>query len=334
MAEPSNAPRLVGLPKPAGLPEAPKAKGWLKWLGPLASLVIIAASGAVLWTMLKELDANELSNAFANASTRQLGLALGFAALSYLFLSFYDAFALRGLGLRLPLHTSLIGSYSSYAVSFTLGFPLATAATVRYWVYAPKGLRGSEVFQLTLIAGVTFWLGMGAVLAATLLWNAEAAARLARATPFVMQMAGGIALFVVLAYLIWVSTGERTLQVKGWRLPLPGFNITMAQLLLGAGDTCAAAAVLYVLLPGGHGIPFETFLAVYVFAALVGIASHAPGGLGVFEATMLVALSAIPKEQVLGALLLFRLFYYALPFLIALALLGLNAFIRRLRSRF
>jgi uncharacterized membrane protein YbhN (UPF0104 family) len=323
----------MGMPPVSGLPVAPKRKGWLRWVGPLASLVIVAASGAVLWTLLQELDANELSNAFSNASYRQLGLALAFAALSYFFLSFYDAFALRGLGLRLPLRITTLGSYTSYAVSFTLGFPLATAATVRYWVYSPKGLRGSEVFQLTLIAGVTFWLGMGAVLAGTLLWNAEAASKLARATPFVMQMAGGIAAVIVLAYLIWVSTGERTLQVKGWRLPLPGFNITMAQLILGAGDTCAAAAVLYVLLPGGHGIPFETFLAVYVFAALVGIASHAPGGLGVFEATMFVALSSIPKEQVLGALLLFRLFYYVLPFAIALILLALTEMTRRIRSR-
>jgi glycosyltransferase 2 family protein len=316
-----------------GLPSAPRRKGYLRWLGPVASVVIFCASVGVLYTLLGEIELSEVTGALSTASTRQVGLALAFAALSYCLLTGYDALALRGLGLSLPAHTTALGSFASYAVSFTLGFPLATAATVRYWVYAPKGLRGSEVFQLTLIAGVTFWLGMGAVLGITLLWSAESAARLARATPFIMQMVGAGALAVVTGYLIWVSTGQRVLEVKGWRLSLPGFRITFGQLLLGAGDTCAAAAVLYVLLPGGHGIPYETFLAVYVFAALVGIASHAPGGLGVFEATILVAFSGMAKEPVLGALLLFRLFYYVIPFVLALLLLAGYEMSRRIRSR-
>lgn len=316
-----------------GLPVVPRRKGYLRWLGPVASIIIFCASLAVLYALLGEIELSQVTGALSTASTRQIGLALGFAALSYLLLTGYDALALRGMGLSLPLRTTSLGSFSSYAVSFTLGFPLATAATVRYWVYAPKGLRGSEVFQLTLIAGVTFWLGMGAVLGITLLWSAESAAKLARATPFIMQMVGAGALVVVVGYLIWVSTGQRVLEVKGWQLRLPGFTITTGQLLMGAGDVCAAAAVLYVLLPGGHGIPYETFLAVYVFAALVGIASHAPGGLGVFEATILVAFSGMAKEPVLGALLLFRLFYYVLPFILALLLLAAYEMTRRIRSR-
>ncbi len=316
-----------------GLPASPRRSGYLRWLGPVASIVIFLAAIGVLYTLLGEIDMDEVTGALSGASRRQIGLALAFAALSYLLLAGYDSLALRGLGLRLPWRTTALGSFSSYAVSFTLGFPLATAATVRYWVYSPKGLRGSEVFQLTLIAGVTFWLGMGTVLGFTLMWSAENAAKLARATPFIMHLVGGGAIAIVVGYLVWVSTGERTLELKGWRLRLPGFGITFGQLLLGAGDTCAAAAVLYVLLPGGHGIPYETFLAVYVFAALVGIASHAPGGLGVFEATMLVALSAMPKEPVLGSLLLFRLFYYVLPFILALVLLALYEMTRRIRSR-
>ena len=38
---------------------------------------------------------------------------------------------------------------------------------------------------------------------------------------------------------------------------------------------------------------------------MLGVASHAPGGLGVFEATILLALSSYPREPVLGALLLY-----------------------------
>ena len=91
------------------------------------------------------------------------------------------------------------------------------------------------------------------------------------------------------------------------------------------------AGVLFVLLPGGHNLSFETFLAIYVFAVMLGVASHAPGGLGVFEATILLALSSYPREPVLGALLLFRLCYYLVPFVLALALLGAYEILNRLR---
>ena len=54
----------------------------------------------------------------------------------------------------------------------------------------------------------------------------------------------------------------------------------------------------------------------------MGFASHAPGGLGVFDATMMVALWQFDKEDLLAGLLLFRLLYYVTPFVISLAILG------------
>jgi uncharacterized membrane protein YbhN (UPF0104 family) len=86
-----------------------------------------------------------------------------------------------------------------------------------------------------------------------------------------------------------------------------------------------------MLLPHDHGIAFSSFIAVYVFACLLGIASHAPGGLGVFEATLLVAWPSQSREGLLSALLLYRLFYYLLPFILALALLGLREVISHAR---
>ncbi|NBR12737.1 MAG: UPF0104 family protein, partial [Alphaproteobacteria bacterium] len=92
---------------------------------------------------------------------------------------------------------------------------------------------------------------------------------------------------------------------------------------------CAAAAVLYVLLPEGHGIAFETFAAVYAFACILGVVSNAPGGLGVFEATILLALHNLPREGVISALLLFRLCYYLGPFLMAVIALALYEIVIR-----
>lgn len=311
---------------------APARRSRWSWIGAIASIAIFAASAFVLWRTAHTISAADVFAALARVSSYQMGLALLLVVVSYLLLTGYDFLALRQMRIKVPYRTTALASFTSYAVSFTLGFPLLTSGTVRYWIYAPRGVRPPQIASLTVIAGITFWLGMGVVLAWSLMTEAGAISLLAHTSIFLNQLAGLLTACAVIGYLVWVSVRHRYVQVKGWRLELPGLKLTLGQMALGAGDACAAAGVLFVLLPDGHGVGFATFLAIYVFACMLGIVSHAPGGIGVFEATILVALSSLPGSQVLGALLLFRLCYYLLPFLLALALLGGYEIVKRLKS--
>jgi glycosyltransferase 2 family protein len=304
----------------------------LAWLGMAASIVLFGASLVVLWHIVSEIDVAELRSAFTTASLRQIGLAILFTTISYGLLTCYDAIALRQLKLQIPYRTTALASFTSYAVSFTLGFPLLTAGTVRYWIYSTKGVKPGRIASLTVIAGVTFWLGMALVLAWSMIRQADDLASLVYTNIWINQLVGLVAAVFVIGYMVWVSIKRRAVKIQGWKLELPGFRLSLAQILIGAGDVCAGAAVLFVLMPGGHNISFETFVAVYIFAVMLGVASHAPGGLGVFEATILLALSAYPREPVLGALLLYRLCYYLVPFVFALALLGAYEIRNRIRS--
>lgn len=304
----------------------------LAWLGMAASLVLFGASLVVLWHIVSGIDVAELKSAFTAASLRQIGLAILFTTISYSLLTCYDAIALRQLKLQIPYRTTALASFTSYAVSFTLGFAPLTAGTVRYWIYSTKGVKPGRIASLTVIAGVTFWLGMALALAWSLIRQADDLASLVYTNIWINQLVGLVAAVFVIGYMVWVSIKRRAVRIQGWKLELPGFRLSLAQILIGAGDVCAGAAVLFVLLPGGHNISFETFVAVYIFAVMLGVASHAPGGLGVFEATILLALSAYPREPVLGALLLYRLCYYLVPFVFALALLGAYEIRNRIRS--
>jgi glycosyltransferase 2 family protein len=79
---------------------------------------------------------------------------------------------------------------------------------------------------------------------------------------------------------------------------------------------------MYMLVPANPHVGFVTVAVIFVAATLLGFASHAPGGLGVFDAAMLVALWQFDKGDLLAGLLLFRLLYYIIPFVIALGLLA------------
>ncbi|KQO61979.1 hypothetical protein ASG60_00700 [Methylobacterium sp. Leaf469] len=322
--------------RPSDIPAAPAAKrsfkGRYAWIGTIASIVIFAVSVYVLWRLVETVTWAELHAAFTAATPGQLGLAFLFVAVSYLFLTCYDALALRQLQIVVPYRTTALASFTSYAVSFTLGFPLLTAGTIRYWIYSGRGLSAAKIAALTVIAGFTFWLGMGVVLGLSLIAEAGQLAGLTFTSIRLNQGVGLAALLSVVAYLAWVSLKRRSVRVKGWRLELPGASVSLSQMVVGIGDVCAAAATLYVLLPAETSIGFTTFVAIYVLAAMLGIASNAPGGLGVFEATILLALSSLPRDQVLGSLLLFRVCYYLVPFVIALSMLGGYEVLKRVRA--
>ncbi|MCB1618062.1 MAG: hypothetical protein KDI08_05070, partial [Pseudomonadales bacterium] len=64
---------------------------------------------------------------------------------------------------------------------------------------------------------------------------------------------------------------------------------------------------------------------VYALAVMAGITSHVPGGLGVFEGIMLLALSGKVSAEGLGAgLLMYRIIYHLGPLLLAMLLLALK----------
>lgn len=300
----------------------PERRRRFAWLGMIASALILCASAYVLWRIGREISVEKLTTAFYSTERWLLASAALLTGVSYLLLTGYDALALRQMRLKIPYRITALASFTSYAVSFNLGFPLVTGGAVRYWIYASRGLSASQVASLTVIAGITFWLGMGAVLSWTLLSEAEAAAFLFNTKISLVYLAGIAALVIIAGYFGFIGGKRRVARLQGWRLELPGWRLSLAQMTLGIGDICAAAGVLYLLLPVDHGVSYGSFLALYIAAAMLGIAAHTPGGIGVFEATILLALSHLPTERVLGALLLFRLIYYVGPFVVALALLG------------
>jgi uncharacterized membrane protein YbhN (UPF0104 family) len=171
-----------------------------------------------------------------------------------------------------------------------------------------------------LIIGVSFLIRPGAI------------ADVDHLQPWINFLIGFAATGALFAYLFWVGRERRRMQIHGLKLELTGLGLTTSQLVLGVADLCSAAAVLYVLLPAGHGVDFLTFAATYVLACLLGIASNVPGGIGAFEATMLNAVPAPSVEAMLASLLLFRVIYYLVPFLLALALLGAHESLRRWAS--
>ena len=117
----------------------------LRRLGLAASVIIIAGALTIFVRTLAHIDPGKFKAAIAGTGGDQILLSFAFTTLSYLALTGYDGLALRHLGIKVPYRLTALASFTSYAFSFTLGFPLVTGGAVRYWVYGPAGLSAGKI---------------------------------------------------------------------------------------------------------------------------------------------------------------------------------------------
>ena len=116
----------------------------------------------------------------------------------------------------------------------------------------------------------------------------------------------------IACYLLWLAPAPRAVGRSGWRIELPNFRLTLLQIGIGVLDLIMVTLAMYVLLPTRPPSELPNIMVVFLTATLLGTVSHAPAGLGVIEATMLLGLPQFPREALLAALLTFRALYFLL----------------------
>ena len=310
-----------------------RQKQILHKLGVVISITVIGIACYVLYHMLRGIDSDEVIDAIKSTEPRQIALAALFVAAGYFTLTFYDLFALRTIGRRdVPYRIAALAGFTSYSIGHNVGASVFTGGAVRYRIYSAWGLNAIDVAKICFLAGLTFWLGNAAVLGLGIAYHPEAAVPIDHLPPWLNRVIGISMLMVLVAYVGWVWSAPREIGQGEWKVRLPSGPSTLLQICIGILDLGFCALAMYMLLPGEPNIDFVTIAVVFVSATLLGFASHAPGGLGVFDAAMLVALWQFDKESVLAGLLLFRLLYYLAPFAIALVILGLREIWLNLRG--
>jgi uncharacterized membrane protein YbhN (UPF0104 family) len=300
--------------------------GWNR-IGIVLSVAIITVAAIALYRILRSIDAAEVLDALASTDWRDFSLAALFVAGGYFTLTFYDLFALRSIGkTHVPYWAAALASFTSYAVGHNVGASVLTGGAVRYRIYSAWGLNAIDVAKLCFLAGLTFWLGNATVLGLGILYAPLAASAIDQ-LPAWLNRTGAIAILILLAFYVrWVWQHPRIIvgHRSDWKVTLPGGPLTLLQIGIGIVDLGFCALAMYMLVPEEPNISFVTLAVIFVSATLLGFASHAPGGIGVFDAAMLVALWQFDKEELLAGLLLFRLLYYIVPFGLALLILGMR----------
>jgi len=311
-----------------------RQKQILHRLGVAISVLVIGIACFVLFHMLRGIDVDDVVDAIKETEPRQIVLAGLFVTAGYFTLTFYDLFAVRAIGHdHVPYRINALSAFTSYSIGHNVGASVFTGGAVRYRIYSAWGLNAIDVAKICFLAGLTFWLGNAAVLGLGIAYHPEAASSIDQLPPWLNRMFAVGILLALVAYVAWVWSRPRVVGRGPWTVVLPGGPLTLLQIVIGIVDLGFCALAMYVLVPDEPNLGFVVVAVIFVSATLLGFASHSPGGLGVFDAAMLVGLWQMDREELLAGMLLFRMLYYLAPFIISVILLTFREVIIGTRSK-
>ena len=290
----------------------------LRWIIPTAFLALTAV---LLWHELGAFPLPDLQRTLLAVPTLP---ALGVAALALFSVTFtggVDWLIARWLKLGLHTHDCLRLAFVANSMANTLNLSGAMGASVRLMGLSALKVPLSRAAALIGMQALALMSGLSLLVIATL-----ATSSLPLTSGSVQRWVAAAVLGAAALYLpvyFFLTTRRALMRWLPADVGLPSLRLKIELTLVSLIDWLLAAATLYacICLSGEHIKP-GLLLGAFAGAGVLGLVSQVPGGLGVFDGLILLALTAAGYDQaaVLSGLLLFRVVYYLLPLLVALYL--------------
>ena len=300
-------------------------KRYIRHLPALLGVGLLLGAIYVVQREFRNLRLDDIAAAVHAIPRRALVLSFLWTVLSYGVLTFYDRLGTIYAGHKVSYARAAFASFCAYALSHNLGFAAVSGAAVRYRLYAHWGLTPVEIAKTVAFCSLTFGLG-GMVLGGAILFlEPRAIPFFGEHLPFWVMYAFGVLLWTIVAAYVTLSKVFGTVRMFGHLVELPGWRMAVVQVLLATVDVAVTASIFYALLPAAPGLTWLRFLGVYVASYTAGLAANLPGGIGVFDTAMLLGLSPwLDAPHIVGAILVFRLYYYIIPLFLAGGLFASN----------
>ena len=181
-------------------------------------------------------------------------------------------------------------SFTTYALSHNIGASMFTGGVVRYRAYSTKGLNIPEVAFLVAFCSFTFALGTILLGGLVLVFEPQIITRMPGDLPlWAGRLAGAAMLASVVLYFVGSTMNFKPLNLGKFKLVYPRISITLRQMVAAPIELLGAAGIIYFAMPEAGNPGYFIVLGVFLASFSAGLLSHAPGGLGVLEATFIHA---------------------------------------------
>ena len=307
--------KIANTPLPYPIP-------WITWLRRLVPIIFLLAVTLSAWRELKSVDLHAVRAAIQTIPTLSLLVLQLFAGIAIIAMTLYDWIASRMVGARLPLRVLIHYAWVANTFNNLIGLSGLAGSGVRYLLLSREGLDSRSCAVYSGIVMLSIPVGLAALIWPLLFSGGAITAELPL-PPWITHIAlGGFALFLPAYLFILRSETLRRRFVPG--SDRPGALRLIALVAISLLDWLLAIAVAWLCVYLANAqVPLMDFIIAFILAAVFGILSLVPGGLGVFDATLLALLgshSQASATQVLAGLIVFRVVYYLAPWLIGVYL--------------
>lgn len=278
----------------------------------VVTFVIALVTIVALHRMAMEIGWAEVRRDLAGASWSAVLLAVVCTAVSFAASSLLDVFGLASLGVtRIPWRIAALTGAACNAVSNMVGFAYITGLGLRMRVYSSLKIDAATVGGVFVLNTLAVISALAMLLGVLLVVHPAGLEGFGQPTG-----AGMILLLAIGLVFAWLARGGRRITLRGHSQALPSSKLAAGLMAASMLDIVMASLTLYVLMPDDLAASYPLFFAVFILALGLGIASHVPGGIGPFEATIIAGLGAGGRSDVLAALVLYRLIYTVMPFVV------------------
>ena len=231
---------------------------------------------------------------------------LGCFAVSAMY--FYDVYITKKLSIKPRQLFGKSFSFNTYA-NF-LGFGGFAGVGLRSFFYN-KGIEKKSLLKWVTVI-LPYMIVFPSIVAWFILWSEWNKPLIIESYPFMK-----IPLLIMCLYGPFVFIlGTFSFQIK-WKEQFQLIGISFLEWLFAFILFVQIAYMLHI------DVNMYYFVILYFFAVIVGLLSTVPGGVGAFDFVLLIGLSAlaVTEEKIVALLLLYRLVYYVIPFIISTVLL-------------
>lgn len=245
--------------------------------------------------------------------------ALVFVFINYLVLYEYDLLSFKYIQKSVPkmrvFSTALIG----FGISNSAGHAYASGGSIRYLLYKPFNVSKKDILLFISFESFSILLGLVvSFLLACFLSLFLPKLSFFDYAPF-LYASSLVVLGLLFVYVYKCVLHTKGLKIFSLKISVPNGKLTFQQCLIGFLDNLTLFFVFYCLLNSFFHIDIVTAFVCFIIALTLALVSQVPGGVGVFESFVLLLIphANSDKNGILAALVLFRVIYYFLPFLIA-----------------
>lgn len=285
-----------------------------KYFFSFVALIFVGILIVLLYQNLSQMDWDSVGKSFRILDKDTLILSLIAVMINLIVLISFDVLSIHILELKLSFRDVVKSGFLSYVLNVNFGAILGGVG-VRYRLYRKLKVQPRKIPLIVILSSLSNWIGYLLILGLILLINPPSFA--VKYLSEYTSPLGVLSLVISFLYSIACFRGL-SFTIKNTFFQFPKFKMSLLQFTLGSLQWMTQSLVIYIFIKSFNlPISYYDVLATFMVAAVVGVLTHIPSGIGVLETIFLTLTPTPAHPQVLASLVCFRVVYCLLPLSIA-----------------